>query len=206
MYRDGARPRRTQPRRGRSTGTRAGWGRPGAITAAVAVECRGPRSDRAIPAKLRDLGRGVAELAEDLIGVLAEQGWSATHRAGSLGETDRNPWRAHPAGDGMIDLRDEAEVAHDRIVEYLGEVVDRPDRHVRLAQLADHVALGHGVDARGDQRDQRLTMLHATCVVGEPPVVEEILEVDSPAQPLEECVVGAAEVHEPIGPPERLIA
>src|SRR5438552_10813055 len=179
MYRDGAPPTRNQTRSGRRSRTRARSGRPRAITAAAVVECRDPRSDRAVPAKLRDLVRGIAELAEDLIGVLAEQRWSATHRARSLRQTDRNPWRAHPAGHGMVDLRDEAEVAHDRIVEDLGEIVDRPDRHVRLAQLADHVALGHGVDARGDQRHERLTMLHAARVVDEPPIVEEIFEVDS---------------------------
>src|SRR2546428_3203059 len=133
MYREGAPPTKNKPRGGRRPRTRAGWGGPRAITAAAAVECRDPRSDRAVRAKLRDLVRGIAELAEDLSGVLAEQRWSATHRARRLGETDRNPWRAHPAGDGMIDLRDEAEVADDRIVEDLGEVVDRPDGHVRLA-------------------------------------------------------------------------
>src|SRR5207244_6769373 len=110
MYRDGAPPTRNQTRSGRRSRTRARSGRPRAITAAAAVECRDPRSDRAVPAKLRDLVRGITELAEDLIGVLAEQRWSASHRAGRLGETDRNPWRAHPAGDGMIDLRDESEM------------------------------------------------------------------------------------------------
>src|SRR5437870_9646228 len=166
MYRDGAPPTRNQTRSGRRSRTRARSGRPRAITAAAAVECRDPRSDRAVPAKLRDLVRGITELAEDLIGVLAEQRWSASHRAGRLGETDRNPWRAHPAGDGMIDLRDEAEVADDRIVEDLGEVVDRPDGHVRLAQLADYVALRYGLDARGDQQGELGLILDATCLVG----------------------------------------
>src|SRR5438552_16752105 len=103
MYRDGAPPTRNQTRSGRRSRTRARSGRPRAITAAAVVECRDPRSDRAVPAKLRDLVRGIAELAEDLIGVLAEQRWRATHRARSLGETDRNPGAAHPPAHGWDD-------------------------------------------------------------------------------------------------------
>src|SRR5438552_11063055 len=138
MYRDGAPPTRNQTRSGRRSRTRARSGRPRAITAAAAVECRDPRSDRAVPAKLRDLVRGITELAEDLIGVLAEQRWSATHRSRRLGETDRNPSRAHPAGDGMVELRDEAEFARDRLVEYLGGDVDRTGWHRPRAELAAH--------------------------------------------------------------------
>ena len=48
-------------------------------------------------------------------------------------------------------------------------------------------------------------MLHATAVVGEPCVVEELVEVERVTEALEERVVGAADVHESVLRAERLV-
>ena len=105
----------------------------------------------------------------------------------------------------MVDLRDETEVAHHGIGEDLVERVDRTDRYVRLAQAADDLVLRQLPYTPLELRDERLTVLHARAVVGEPLVFEELFEVERAAETLEERVVPAADVHEAVGRAERLV-
>ena len=105
----------------------------------------------------------------------------------------------------MVDLGDQSEMTHHRIVEDLTEVIDRPDRYVRLAQLAHHIRLRHPVHPCGDERNERVAVFDPARVVGESAVLEKILKLDRAAEPFEERVVRAADVHEAIRRAERLI-
>src|SRR5690348_10664621 len=124
------------------------------MAAAAEVGCRAPRSDGAVRPELRDLVRRVPELSEDLVGVLAEQRGRATNGPRRLRQADGYAGGAHTTCDRVVDFRDQSEMSYDRIVEDLTQIVDRSDRHVRLAQLAHDVRLGHLMHACRDERDE----------------------------------------------------
>src|SRR5437867_11604428 len=99
----------------------------------------------------------------------------------------------------MVDLRDEPEMPDHRIVEDLTEVVDRPDRDVRLAQPLDDLRLREPGDTGLEPGNERVAVVDAARVVGEARVLDQLLEVQRATESLEQRVVRAADVHEAVG-------
>src|SRR5947207_11127677 len=95
-------------------------------------------------------------------------------RGRRLRQPHRNSRSAHAAGDRVVALRDQAKVPHDGIGEDLPEVVDRADGHVRFAELTDDLPFRDRPDPRFEEWNERGAVLHATAVVGEPRVVQEL--------------------------------
>jgi len=109
------------------------------------------------------------------------------------------------AGDRMIDLGHQTEVPHRRIAEHGVERVDRTDRDIRLAQPPHDLVGAQRADAALEQRDERGPVRDPQSVVREPRVLSELVEIDRPAEALEQRVVGAADVHVAVRRGERLI-
>ena len=92
-----------------------------------------------------------------------------------------------------------------RIGEHLVERVDRPDRHVRLAQPSHDLGFGQRADPPFDDRDDLLPVRDALGVVGEALVLEQLVEIERATEALEERAVGDADVHVPVTRAERLV-
>src|SRR6185503_19478928 len=176
-------------------------------TAAVASAAGRARccSDRAVATERRDLLLRVAELLQDLVGVLAELRWMTPDRRRSAREAHGDARRAHTTCGGVVDLRDEPEMPHDGIGEHLVERVDRTDRDIRFAQTSNDLRLREGLHTSFDDRDDLPTVCDPLRVVGEALVLEQLLEVERTTKALEERVVRDADVDVPVARTERLV-
>jgi len=108
----------------------------GIIPEGVGVQRRRTLDD-AVPSQSRNLLGRVAQLAQDLVGVLAVLGRGATNRAGRARERRRQPLHPDLTALGMAHGPRQVEMLHLRVLEDLPDVVDRPRGDARTVEGLD---------------------------------------------------------------------
>src|SRR5438094_3855900 len=106
----------------------------------------------------------------------------AAHRRRRTGKPHRNTRSAHAAGRRMIDFGDETKMPDDRIREDLVERVDRTDRHVGFAEAPHDVRFRERTDPPLDDRNDVPSVCTAFWIVGEAPVLEQLLKTQRPTE------------------------
>src|SRR5204862_3882737 len=146
---------------------------------------RGPERwlDGAVLLEPRDLLGRVAELAQDLVGVLAVRGRGPTDRAWRAREHGREPLHLHLAPLGVAHRLRHAEMPDLRVLEHLPDVVDRPRRHARLVQRLDPLGARLLHQDPVELGVQLLAILRAVVDRLEPRVVDQLGRADGGAEP-----------------------
>src|SRR6267142_2480706 len=171
----------------------------------VRLACGCGSHNHLLLAECRDVGVRVADLAQDILGVLAERGRGGGQHGRCQRHLHRIAERLHPAGLRVRQLLHHAARAHVGIGERLRHAVDRAGRH------AGRLARGEPVSARlarGDRLDQRLqlrAMPQAQPDAGEARVAHEVTEAEQRAEAREEVVVGGADGEVAVAGAEGLV-
>src|SRR5579885_2769975 len=118
-------------------------------------------SDDAALAQAGDVGVGVAELAQDLVAVLAELGAGGFEPARRAAQRHRLADQAGGAEQRMLDRLGDAEMLYLRVGKYLVDRVDRAGGHAGAVEPVDPFGAVALPGDRLDRRIERLAVLRA---------------------------------------------
>src|SRR5437773_3458659 len=169
------------------------------VMSKVGSSVRSETLDDGILPQDADFFGGVAQLAEDLVGVLAVDGRGAADRPRRAGERRWQPLHQHLAALGMTHGLRELVVLHLGILEHLLDVVDRPGGHAGPVEDLDPLGARLLHDDAIELGVHLLAVLRSVAERLEPRIVDQLGRADRGAEPPVHGLSGRGDVDVAIG-------